>query len=173
MKTRHSLVLSAEVSLAFVTLAAVLGMSRLFEGGGWLAPLLINAVAAHVTATALRRRGVLLPVAGVAMALVAFVVIAWTTHWSTTALGLPLDDTLRAMRTDLNVAWSTYQEVRAPAPATTGFVLASAFALWFIAFVADWAAFRLWVPFEATLPAGTLFLFTALLNCDFSQIANN
>ena len=26
---------------------------------------------------------------------------------------------------------------------------------------ADWAAFRLWVPFEATLPAGTLFLFTA------------
>ena len=166
MKTRHSLVLSAEVSLAFVTLAAVLGMSRLFEGGGWLAPLLINAVAAHVTATALRRRGVSLPVAGVAMALVAFVVIAWTTHWSTTALGLPLDDTLRAMRTDLNVAWSTYQEVRAPAPATTGFVLASAFALWFIAFVADWAAFRLWVPFEATLPAGTLFLFTALLGVE-------
>ena len=166
MTTRHSLVLSAEVSLAFVTLAAVLGMSRLFDGGEWFAPLLANAIAAHVTATALRRRGMSLPVAGLAMALAAFVVIAWTTHWSTTTLGLPLNDTLQAMRADLSVAWSTYQEVRAPAPASTGFVLASAIALWFIAFVADWAAFRLWVPFEATLPAGTLFLFTALLGVE-------
>lgn len=166
MTTRHSLVLSAEVSLAFVTLAAVLGMSRLFDGGEWFAPLLANAIAAHVTAAALRRRGMSLPVAGLAMALAAFVVIAWTTHWSTTTLGLPLNDTLQAMRADLSVAWSTYQEVRAPAPASIGFVLASAVALWFIAFVADWAAFRLWVPFEATLPAGTLFLFTALLGVE-------
>ena len=67
------------------------------------------------------------------------------------------------MRTDLTQAWSLYQDVVAPAPVETGFVLASAVALWCVAYVADWAAFRLWVPFEATLPAGTLFLFTALL----------
>ena len=42
-------------------------------------------------------------------------------------------------------------------------MVASCLALWVVAYIADWAAFRLWVPFEATLPAGTLFLFTALL----------
>ena len=51
----------------------------------------------------------------------------------------------------------------APTPTARGFVVASCLALWVVAYIADWAAFRLWVPFEATLPAGTLFLFTALL----------
>ena len=70
------------------------------------------------------------------------------------------------MRDDLDAAWTLYQDVVAPAPVETGFVVASSLALWCIAYVADWAAFRLWVPFEATLPAGTLFLFTALLGAD-------
>jgi transglutaminase-like putative cysteine protease len=70
------------------------------------------------------------------------------------------------MRGDLDHAWTIYQDVVAPAPVETGFVLASCFALWVVAYVADWAAFRLWVPFEATLPAGTLFLFTALLGAE-------
>ena len=70
------------------------------------------------------------------------------------------------MQADLSDAWALYQDVVAPAPVETGFVLASCLALWVVAYVADWAAFRLWVPFEATLPAGTLFLFTALLGAD-------
>ena len=65
---------------------------------------------------------------------------------------------------DLSEAWSLYQDVRRPGPGDRrASSLASCVALWVIAYVADWAAFRLWVPFEATLPAGTLFLFTALL----------
>ena len=70
------------------------------------------------------------------------------------------------MQTDLDEAWTLYQDVVAPAPVERGFVLASCLALWVVAYVADWAAFRLWVPFEATLPAGTLFLFTSLLGTD-------
>jgi len=163
---RHRLVLSAEVALAIVTLATVAGMGRLFDGSGWIGPLTANAVAAHATATLLRRRGISLPLAGIAMAGAAYLVAAWTTQWSTTAFGIPLGETWSAMGADLRVAWSTYQEVRAPAPVVPGFVLASALALWCIAYVADWAAFRLWVPFEATLPAGTLFLFTALLGSE-------
>jgi transglutaminase-like putative cysteine protease len=166
MKTRHSLVLAAEIALAAVTLAAVLGMARLFDGGGWLGPLAVNAVLAHLTASLLRRRGISLPVTALAMALAALVVIGWTTEWSTTTLGLPLGDTLGALQTDLSEAWATYKEVQAPAPVAPGFLVASAIALWCIAYVADWAAFRLWVPFEATLPAGTLFLFTALLGVE-------
>ena len=70
------------------------------------------------------------------------------------------------MSTDLDDAWRLFQDVVAPAPVAPGFVLASCVALWVIAYVADWAAFRLWVPFEATLPAGTLFLFASLLGAD-------
>ncbi len=42
------------------------------------------------------------------------------------------------------------------------FLLLAALGLWWAAFVADWAAFRLWVPFEAILPAGTVFVFSSL-----------
>ena len=166
MKARHTLVLSAEVGLAGITLASVLGMQRLFDDAGWVGPLIVNAVAAHLVAAMLRRRGTSLALSGLAMALAAFVVTAWTTQWSTTALGIPLGDTLSSMRVALAEAWSAYQDVSAPAPATAGFVLASACAIWLIAFVADWSAFRLWAPFDATLPAGTLFLFTALLGVE-------
>ncbi len=157
------LVLAGELGLLALTLAAVLGMSRLFDGGGWLGPLTVHAVAAHVAAAAARRRGLSLPASAVAVVVGAAFVTTWTSYWSTSAFGLPTGDTWTAMQHDLGQAWTVYQDVVAPAPLEPGFVLASALALWFIAFVADWAAFRLWVPFEATLPAGTLFLFTALV----------
>ncbi len=163
MNRDRSLVVAAEVGLAVVTLAAMLGMSRLFAGGGWLGPLAANAVAAHLVVSSARRRGLSLPTTGVVMVLGALLVATWTSYGATTTFLLPTAHTLSAMRADLDQAWSLYQDVLAPAPVETGFVLASSIALWCIAFVADWAAFRLWVPFEATLPAGTLFLFTALL----------
>jgi len=162
----RSLVAVAEVGLGLLTLAVVLGMSRLFDDGGWLGPLTANAVAAHVVVTVCRRRGLSLGATVPIMAVAAFVVAAWTCYWSTTTAGIPTGDTWSMMGTDLTDAWRLYQDVVAPAPVETGFVLASAIALWAVAFVADWAAFRLWVPFEATLPAGTLFLFTALLGTE-------
>jgi transglutaminase-like putative cysteine protease len=163
MSAERSLVVPAEVALTTVTLAAVLGMHRLFDGMGWLGPLTANAVAAHVVVTVCRRRGLSLPTTALVMVLGAAVVATWTCYWSTTVVGIPTGDTWSVMHTDLSQAWTLYQDVVAPAPVETGFVLASAAALWCVAYVADWAAFRLWVPFEATLPAGTLFLFTALL----------
>lgn len=166
MKTARSLVLAAEVGLGLVSLAAVLGMARLFAGGGWLTTLAVNAVAAHVLVAAVRRRGASLVVSAAASALAALLVMAWTSYWSTTAVGIPTGATWSAMGDDLGSAWTLYQDVVAPAPVEPGFLLASALAVWCIAYIADWAAFRLWVPFEATLPAGTLFLFTSLLGTE-------
>jgi transglutaminase-like putative cysteine protease len=167
--TERHLVRAAEVGLACITLAAVLGMSRLFRGGGWLGPLVANAVAAHLVAAVLRRRGVGLGVASAVMAVAAGLVVTWSCYWSTTTLGLPTGRTSSKIGDDLDQAWSLYKDVVAPTPARTGFVVASAIAIWVIAYVADWAAFRLWVPFESTLPAGTLFLFTALLGTERGQ----
>jgi hypothetical protein len=161
--TRRGLLVAAELGLLAVTLAAILGMDRLFDDGGWLGPMAASAAAAHVLAAALRRRGTPLVLAALVMAVGAALVSSWVCYWSTTRLGFPTGDTWSAMRHDLDVAWSLYQDVVAPTAPERGFVLATCLAVWLVAFVADWAAFRLWVPFEATLPAGTLFLFTSML----------
>ena len=97
------------------------------------------------------------------MLVAAAIAAVWTTHWSDTTFGLPGPGALSAVRQDLADAVPLFQEVKPPAPVAAGFLVASAIAVWCIAYVADWAAFRLWVPFEATLPAGTLFLFASLL----------
>ena len=161
--TRRSLVVASEIGLLAVTLAAVLAMGRLFDGGGWLGPMAASAVAAHAVAALLRRRGASLLTSAAVMAVAAAVVTTWVNYWSTTRFGIPTSDTWSAMQADLDEAWSLYQDVVAPTPAVPGFVAASCLALWVVAYIGDWAAFRLWVPFEATLPAGTLFLFVALL----------
>ena len=155
--------IALEVSLAAITMAAVLGMSRLFDDRSWIVPLTLNAVAAHLVAVALRRRHVPLPLAGVITAAAAGLAITWTGYWSTTVLGLPTGRTWARSSADLSHAWTLYRSVVAPAPVAAGFVLASIVAVWVVAYLADWAAFRLAVPLEATVPAGTLFVFTSLV----------
>ena len=44
--------------------------------------------------------------------------------------------------------------------------------MWVIAFLADWAAFRLSAAFEALLPATTLFVFAAALGGETSPVAS-
>lgn len=160
---RGSLVRGAEVALAALTVAVVLGLARLFDGGGWLGPILLNALVAHLVVGLVRRRGLSLPSAALATAAAATLLVTWTSFADTTAYGLPTDRTWSALTAELDLAWALYQDVSAPAPVATGFVAACSATVWLIAYVADWAAFRLWVPFEATVPAGALFLFTAVL----------
>lgn len=163
MTRPRSLVPPTEVALAALTLAVVLGLARLFDGGGWLGPITVNVLAAHALMAVGRRRGWSLPAVGAASTLAAALVVTWTSVPETTSFGVPTGRTWSALGDELDLAWVLYRDVSAPAPAVTGFVVACSAAVWLIAYVADWAAFRLWVPFEATLPAGTLFLFTALL----------
>jgi len=158
-----SLVPSAEVALGVVTLSVVLGLDRLFEDGGWLGPLALHAVVAHAAMALVRRRQLPLAISGAVAVAGTVLLTTWTTFGDTTSFGLPTGRTWDALGAELDLAWVLYQDVSAPAPAVAGFVATCAAAVWLIAFVADWAAFRVWVPFEATLPAATLFLFTALL----------
>lgn len=166
MNAERPLLVGAEVGLAAVTLAAVLGMSRLFEGSEWLGPLTAHALAAHLLVAVTRRRGLSLQITAIVAAVAAALLATWTWYFATSAYGLPTGATWAAAQADLERSWALYQDVVAPAPVETGFVLASAIAIWLVAYIADWAAFRLRVPFEASLPAGTLFLFTALLGAD-------
>jgi transglutaminase-like putative cysteine protease len=51
----------------------------------------------------------------------------------------------------------------APTTVETSFVVAAGVGVWVAAFIADWAAFRLWVPFEAVVAPATVFVFCSLL----------
>lgn len=153
----------AEVALGAVTVAAVLGLGRLFADGSFLLPVLTVTVAAHAAASWCRRRGLgillTVPVAVVGLVLV----VSWLQLPETTAFGLPTSATLAEAGSRLSSALVTFREVVAPAPVEPGFVLAASIGVWVIAFVADTAAFRAGATVEAAVPGATLFVFGAAL----------
>ncbi|HET7489078.1 MAG TPA: transglutaminase domain-containing protein [Acidimicrobiales bacterium] len=155
--------LPATVALAGLTMAVALGMGRLFEGGSYLLPLLAGAAAAHAVMFLGRRLGA--PLWLSALAALAAVAVAgfWILLPETTAWGIPAGGTLTAARQALSDAWAEFGDVVAPAPASDGFLLAAMVGLGAAAVLADWAAFRMRVLFEAVVPSFTLFVFTATL----------
>jgi transglutaminase-like putative cysteine protease len=163
---------ATEVALASLTVAAIIGMHRLFVDGSYRGALVLQAILAHLVVTVLRRVGVRLVPAAAITAAAAVLCITWTRFPETSAWGLPTADTFRAVGHDVEAAWSLFGKVRAPAPVENGFVVTTAAVVWAIAFLADWAAFRVSATFEAILPATTLFVFAAALGGDGSPIAS-
>jgi hypothetical protein len=172
--TRHSqTLLATEVALWLVTVAAIVGMHRLFEDGSYRPTLLVEAVVAHLVVAVLRRRGVSLLPAALVTIVACVTTLTWVHYADTTIWLLPTGDTWSAASDDLRGAWRLFQDVKAPAPVETGFLLAGGAALWLMVFVADWAAFRAAATFEALLPSATLFLFAAALGAPGGRVAGS
>ncbi|HEX9993636.1 MAG TPA: DUF3488 and transglutaminase-like domain-containing protein [Acidimicrobiales bacterium] len=164
---RHDLLTLAELAALAMPVAAVAGFARLFDdGGGWAVPCLVAPLMSALLAAVCRRRGWGVGRSALVSAVGAALVLSWLLYGDTTAYGIPWAGTWSAVRADLADAWAMFKEVAAPAPAEPGFVLAGAAAAWAAAFLADWAAFRLWTPVEAIVPSATLFGFTCLLGTD-------
>jgi transglutaminase-like putative cysteine protease len=164
---RSDLLPVAEVVAAGMAVAAVAAFVRLFDGsGGWVWPCLAAPLLSAALAAACRRRGWGVGSSAVVSAVGAVLFLSWVLYGETTAYGIPWGGTLSAVRADLGDAWALFKDVAAPAPAATGFVLAASAAAWGAAFLADWAAFRLWTPVEAVVPSATLFGFTCMLGTD-------
>lgn len=162
----HEPTLGATAALAVVTASVAVGMGRLFTGVDHLAPLLGATLAGHGVMLAGRRlRAPIAVSAAAAMSGVALVG-AWILLPDTTAYGVPGAATAEAARAALVAAWAEFGDVVAPAPATDGFLLASMAGIGVTAVLADWAAFRMRVLFEAVVPSFTLFVFTAMLGGD-------
>lgn len=151
------------MALTILTLSVAAGFGRLFDDAGFLAPVLVAAVATHGTAWWCRRRGLTTGVGAAASVITVALVGSWTVLGHTTAYGLPLPVTLRTALDVLGDARQMFSTVTAPAGVLPGFVLATVVAVGVTAFMADWAAFRLQATFEAIIPALTLLLFTAAL----------
>ena len=170
-RRRQRIAIVDEVALALVTLAAIVGMHRLFIDGSYRGPLVAQALLAHLAVTLLRRARVRLLPAAVCTGLVAVFAITWARFPETAHVLLPTGGTFRQAVDDLNEAWRLFGKVRAPAPVANGFLAATSAAIWAIAFVADWGAFRVGATFEAILPATTLFVFAAALGGTGNPIA--
>jgi transglutaminase-like putative cysteine protease len=158
------------VALAGLTFTAIYGFSRIFETLGFLWPLLTLAAGVHLATALLRRRGV-----GVALSFLAVaggwaLAATWLFFRETTFALLPTPSTLDAVTAEADRSWTAFRELVAPAPALTGFVLAGAVAVGVGAFLADWAAFRMWSTRDALVPSLTLFVFATLLASERQRI---
>ena len=165
-RERDQMRLVTEVALAGVTAAAVIGMHRLFADGSYRGALLLQVVLAHGCVAVLRHTRVRLALAGLITLAAGLVSIAATQYLSTAWLVLPSPDTFSSIQHDIDSAWSVFRDVQAPAPVEPGFIVTTSIAIWVIAFIADWGAFRTGVSFEALLPPATLFLFAAVLGAE-------
>ncbi|HEV2759459.1 MAG TPA: DUF3488 and transglutaminase-like domain-containing protein [Acidimicrobiales bacterium] len=160
----------AEVGLVGMSIAAAVGMGRLFADGSFLPVVLLAVLASHGLAMVCRRRGIgPLATFGVSvLGLVLFVTWVIESHVSL----IPGPDIWRAASLDMREAWGRFSEVVAPAKVTRGFVLGAALGSWVCAFVADLFAFRARTRVEAVVPSFTVFLFGALLGSDRHRLGS-
>ncbi|MFN0029378.1 MAG: DUF3488 and DUF4129 domain-containing transglutaminase family protein [Acidimicrobiales bacterium] len=166
---RPTMRIPAELSLWLVTIAAAVSFRRLFIDSSYLLPVVVAAAASHLLAAVLRRSRVPVALAALISAVVLVVVGTWLFYLSTTRLGLPTRLTWDSFTADLQEAVDRFREDQAPVEPVRGFVAGSAVGFWLVAFLGDWSAFRLWAPVEATVPAGSLFVFASLLGADQSR----
>jgi transglutaminase-like putative cysteine protease len=167
-RPRYQLV--SEIMLALVSISVVIGFGRVFSDRSFLVPLLTVVVVTHVYLAVVRRRGWGIALTGV-VGLGGLALLCTELFFaSSTRVLLPTADTLVQARDALVDSYNTFQNVSAPAPVENGFLLACAVALFFAVFLADWAAFRLWSPWEAIVPATTLFIFCSLLGSTVGRV---
>ncbi|MGI9614509.1 MAG: transglutaminaseTgpA domain-containing protein [Acidimicrobiales bacterium] len=162
----------AELSLVIYSGAIVFGFSRLFVDGSYFVPIAASAASSHVLAAAVRwaRGGLII---STIVSLIGLVVTAALLFPPTTIVDPErfLDrDTFAGFRVDIVEAFDQFQRVAAPADATAEFLLLIAVVMWVVAFLSDWAAFRLRAPVEALIPGAAVFIFGALFAADQNRI---
>ena len=153
---------STELALAGVTLAACLGLSRVFADASFLPPLVLIAGVAHLVAIVSRRRGLPGPVVALVVSVAGIVVTSLVLYPFATWWGLPGPDIVRTIGDDLQDAWSTFLDLAPPVPVRRGFLVIIAAVLWPLVAMADRAAFVNRSPALALVPAGALFVATSL-----------
>jgi transglutaminase-like putative cysteine protease len=165
---------ATEVALIVFTLAVIFGFRRLFFDGSFFVPVAAAAVSSHVLAAAVRwARGGLLISAVVSIAgLAVSASLLFPPSTIPESSGLSRE-VLRGFGTDLELAWDQFQTVSSPAEVTAPFLLLIAIVMWIVAFLSDWAAFRLRAPAEALLPGTAVFVFGAFFTAEEYRVISS
>lgn len=172
MTPRRLVGVLAEIALIALTIAVTIGLERLFLDTSFLDDLIVLVIASHGLAIVARRAGFGMAVAATVSAAGMLVVGNILLFPETAGSIIPSGETLSLLRADLTGAWTIFSDDSAPVEPVRGFVVASGFALWWSAFLADWAAFRLRSSLETIAPATTMFVFAALLGAEQNQIVH-
>ncbi|MGI8794227.1 MAG: transglutaminaseTgpA domain-containing protein, partial [Acidimicrobiales bacterium] len=152
--------------LTLLTVAVAIGFGRIFAGGAYVLPLVAISVGTHASAWWSRRLGFSTAVAAIFTVMVASLLIVWIVLPQLTTYGWPTWHTLRGAGEALTSARTEFGRAVAPVELMPGYLIASMAGISIAAFMADWAAFRIKAPFEACVPAFTLFVFTSALGAD-------
>lgn len=159
----------AEAGLVAMSVAAAMGLSRLFADSSFVAPVLLAVGASHALAMTCRRRRV----GPVATTLLSLAGLAFFVTWviEPQVSLVPSPAVVHAALNDLSDAWGRFSEVVAPTKVTRGFLLGAVLGGWISSFVADVFAFRARTRVEAIVPSFTVFLFGALLGADRHRLS--
>ena len=161
----------ATACLALVTIAAALGFVRLFSGLAFAPYVVAAAALGHGSAWALRRLGVGLTGASIAAGVGSALLAVWLVSPQDTTYGFVTPSTIERTGADLAAAREVFRNVVAPVAPVPGFLLAVTLAVALVAFLADWAAFRMRATFEAVVPAFALFIVTAIFGTPVHRTA--
>ena len=154
------------IALTMLTVATALCMRRLFSDWSYLGPTVLAAVGAHAAGWGARHRAVPGVLAIAAQLGIGALVISWIIVPESTYYGIPTGATWDTVTRHTGDAFHQFREITAPAPVSSGFVIASVIGVVLVATLADWAAFRMRAPIESVIPAFALFVFTAALGSD-------
>ena len=163
MDLRRGSELLTEVAVVVLTVVVAFGLERLFAEQSYRSDLLILVLASHVLAIAVRRAGFGIGVSAL-VSIAGLLVVGNVVLFPETAGSIvPTRETLDLLRTEVDFAWTAFEVQQAPVEPLRGFIVAAGLALWWVAALSDWAAFRLRSPLETVVPATILFVFTVLL----------
>ena len=155
--------LFAPLALAALSAVAALSLGRVVDSSRFVLPVLGAALLPHALAALCRRYNwsTWIGVAATLVGLAVFVVLALEP--STTTFGLPGAETWHALDRQLTNGWQLLRTAPAPAPATDGAILLAVIAVWCMAAIADWVAFRRQATLGAVAPALVFFVWTSTL----------
>jgi transglutaminase-like putative cysteine protease len=164
--SRRVALVGAELSLLVLALGVAASFTRLFQDWAWLARLAIPVTVAWAAAVLTRRAGLRVGPSVAVQTVVGVLVLSWMFARSTLTLGVPTPTTVRFLRDEVLDSFGAFSELIAPVPATDGFLVVVAAALWVIAGFADTAAIRFRAPLQAAVPYVATFAAVGILARD-------
>ncbi|MFT7601674.1 MAG: transglutaminase-like putative cysteine protease [Acidimicrobiales bacterium] len=153
-----------EFAAAALVPSAAYGFVRVFAEQNAALPLIGAALLSTALAVAARRLRIPLVLSAV-LSFVALVVLISSRYAPGTArFGvIPSGESISVLRTLGRDGLDQFRELKAPVDPLDPFIAAAMIAAWVMAFLTDWGALRLRLAFEPVLPAGLLFIFSAVL----------
>lgn len=172
MNPRQLTTAIAEASLIATSVVAVITLERLFVDLAFLRDVLLMVIASHLVAIACRRARFKIGLSTIFSTATLILLGSAVFYPGESSFVFPTAETIRALSEDLSTAGSVFAEDSAPVEPLRGFVVSASTLIWFGAFLADSAAFRLRSFPEAIAPATSVLVFTALLGVDRNQVAH-